>query len=579
MPAEMTTDPLGLDCLFTNGQRSRIAVPAGFRNETLATNLVTALIELIHPRGGVDAAGTVRHHMRSLSGMVSWFDDRGFTGGVKDLTRSQVAEFLMSRKTAVERNCRQLLIAFGNEVEPLSPGVMEFVTGKTFHPKRRRNETPLAPYSEAEWGRLQHECLEVINDSYAENRRAVAAANRGQRPSLDTWTYEDVCWLLADLGPTITNASVSRLYGVCAATIASRSGGVVPARRALFPQTSTVIAYMLLFGSYTGIVPDGIANLGIKDLDWTGDSEILLSYFKGRTAAESLVLNKDAVKLLEQWLRHSASLRQFAPADKRGALWIRYQQGQFGHQFLTGATDYASLRKWVKNRGLVDDNGSPLKLHRHRIRTTFESTRDRRTWFGSARATIDPNHTPAVEGDHYLSVTTPGQQRAIEGVIEEAQGDLVRQACVPQVLLGEADAAEIAERFPQLVNTLNLDGPALAELVGGERDVFVAGCADQLAGVHGPVGKPCPARPWVCLLCPLALFTPRHATNLLRLKAYFARQWLLMAAPQYMAVFGPYSARLDEVLALFPPDVLTRSATHISDTDQDIPLRPEEGTQ
>ena len=205
MPAEMTTDPLGLDCLFTNGQRSRIAVPAGFRNETLATNLVTALIELIHPRGGVDAAGTVRHHMRSIAGMVSWFDDRGFTGGVKDLTRSQVAEFLMSRKTAVERNCRQLLTAFGNEIEPLSPGVMEFVTGKTFHPKRRRNEKPLAPYSEAEWGRLQHACLEVINDSYAENRRAATAAQRGQRPSLDNWTYQDVCWLLADLGPTITN--------------------------------------------------------------------------------------------------------------------------------------------------------------------------------------------------------------------------------------------------------------------------------------------------------------------------------------------------------------------------------------
>lgn len=93
------------------------------------------------------------------------------------------------------------------------------------------------------------------------------------------------------------------------------------------------------------------------------------------------------------------------------------------------------------------------------------------------------------------------------------------------------------------------------------------------------MGKPCPARPWVCLLCPLALFTPRHATNLLRLKAYFARQWLLMAAPQYMAVFGPYSARLDEVLALFPPAVLTRAANHVGGTDQDIPLRPEEATQ
>ena len=33
--------------------------------------------------------------------------------------------------------------------------------------------------------------------------------------------------------------------------------------------------------------------------------------------------------------------------------------------------------------------------------------RNKRTWTGNARATIDPNHTPAVEGDHYLTATTP----------------------------------------------------------------------------------------------------------------------------------------------------------------------------
>lgn len=578
MPAEVVQEPLGLDCVFTNGQRCRIVVPPGYWNKTLARDLVTALVELIHPRGGVDAAATVKKHMYSLAGLVAWFDARGFTGGAKDLTRSQVAEFLMSRRNAAERSCRRLLTAFGTEIEPLSDGVLELVKGKTFHPKRRRNATPLAPYTEGEWGRLQQECLRVINDSYAENRRALAAAQQGQRPSLDTWAYEDVCWLLAELGPTVTNESVSSLYGVCAATIAYRRGGVVPIRRALFPQTPTVIAYMLLFGSYTGIVPDGIAGLGVEDLDWTGDSEILLSYVKGRTSAESAVLDKRAVRLLEQWLRHSELLRQFAPAERRGDLWIRYQQGQFGHQFLAGAADYASLRKWVRERGLANDDGSALKLHRHRIRTTFESARDRRTWFGSARATIDPNHTPAVEGDHYLSVTTPGQHSAVEGVIEEAQADLVRKICAPQMLLGDEDAAEVAERFPQLVQKVKLDSSALAELVGGQRDVFVASCADQLAGVHGPVGKPCPARPWVCLLCPLALFTARHAANLLRLKAYFARQWLLMAAPQYMAVFGPYSARLDEVLELLPPGVLTQAAGQVSDTDHEIPIRPEEGT-
>ena len=71
--------------------------------------------------------------------------------------------------------------------------------------------------------------------------------------------------------------------------------------------------------------------------------------------------------------------------------------------------------------------------------------------------------------------------------------------------------------------------------------MFTAACADQLSGLHGPKGKPCPARPWVCLLCPLAVFAPRHAANLLRLKAFFSRQWRQMPAAQFMAVFGPYA--------------------------------------
>ena len=83
------------------------------------------------------------------------------------------------------------------------------------------------------------------------------------------------------------------------------------------------------------------------------------------------------------------------------------------------------------------------------------------------------------------------------------------------------------------------------------RDVFTAACADQLARLHGPAGKPCPARPWVCLLCPLAVFAPRHAVNLLRLKAFFSRQWRKMPAAQFMAVFGPYAARIDHILTRF----------------------------
>jgi len=108
--------------------------------------------------------------------------------------------------------------------------------------------------------------------------------------------------------------------------------------------------------------------------------------------------------------------------------------------------------------------------------------------------------------------------------------------------------------------------------------VFAAACADPLSGLHGPPGKPCPARPWVCLLCPLAVFTPRHAANLLRLKAFFARQWQQMPAAQFMAVFGPYAARIGQVLDRYPPQLLAALAAEVGDHDGELPLRAEELT-
>ena len=38
---------------------------------------------------------------------------------------------------------------------------------------------------------------------------------------------------------------------------------------------------MLLFSVYSGIVPDGVDDLVTSDIDWAGDSSVLLSYVKG----------------------------------------------------------------------------------------------------------------------------------------------------------------------------------------------------------------------------------------------------------------------------------------------------------
>ncbi|WP_406011837.1 hypothetical protein OG520_01265 [Streptomyces sp. NBC_00984] len=96
-----------------------------------------------------------------------------------------------------------------------------------------------------------------------------------------------------------------RNVGISAAVV-HRRGGFHDATQALFPHLEVLIAYRLLFGIYSGTMPVGIEDLATQDIDWAGDSTILLSYVKGRTAAESLNLPRRVVRLLEQWLVYGA---------------------------------------------------------------------------------------------------------------------------------------------------------------------------------------------------------------------------------------------------------------------------------
>ena len=368
-------------------------------------------------------------------------------------------------------------------------------------------------------------------------------------------------------GP-LSDVRAGEYLGRSATWVARRGGGIRAASEELFPCVNVVIAYRLLLGVYTGIVPDGIAGLGIGDIDWAGDASVLLAYVKGRTAAESRTLPRRAVRLLEQWLEHSAQIREHAPAELRGSLWLYYSYG--GPSRWPTTTGVSTHQLWARRHGLSVD--------RRRIRTTYLSLRDRSRWHGSSRSVIDPNHTPAVEGDHYLTAATPAQRAALDTIIEDAQHDLLSKVH-PPVVLADEDAAELAERYPGLVAGLNLDDATVVGLLSGEQDVFVAACANPLSGLHGPPGKPCPARPWVCLLCPLAVFAPRHAVNLLRLKAFFARQWSQMPSAQFMAVFGPYSTRITQILERYPGPLIAAAAAGAGDAaDHQIPLRPEERT-
>ena len=572
MPATMVTDPVGIACVFSDASTARFALD-GLPCPDLVDDLLVGLVELIHPHGAVDAAGSVNHYVQSIRDMARKLAGRGFTGRAPDLRRPLLAQYWMAATGPREACTRRLLQGFHAAGGQLDAQVLELAAGRAYNPQRNHRQLP--PYREAEWARLTEVCRAVTDDAFAAHQQALGAAARGQHPGSAGWTPGNVRWLLARLGPVTTKAFAAELG--CTHGAVGQRGGFAQASRDLFPSQDELIAYRLLFGIYSGIVPDGIDDLLMDDLDWAGDASILLSYVKGRTAAESVTLPRRAVRLLEQWLARSALLRSFATEPDRQRLWLGLSSP--GHPVvIPSSSGRAGVQRWVLRHAVVGDDGRPLKIHRSRIRTTHQGMRDKRGWTGSGRATIDPNHSPHVEGDHYLSATTPAQLRAVEAIIEDAQHDLLRRAHPPMVVTGQ-DAAALARDYPQLISARGLNDTVIAELVGADRDVFVAACADQLTGLHGPKGKPCPARPWVCLLCPLAVFAPRHAPNLLRLKAFFSRQWRQMPAEQFMAVFGPYSHRIDQILERYDPVLLAQASHSVGDHDDELPLRPEESTR
>ncbi|GAA1294263.1 hypothetical protein GCM10009579_70540 [Streptomyces javensis] len=281
------------------------------------------------------------------------------------------------------------------------------------------------------------------------------------------------------------------------------------------------------------------------------------------------MLSARASRLLERWQAHASLLRGHAQDELAEHFWLVTLQGRPGRATFA---DYV-LRKWVKDHGLRADDSGLLWIDRRRLRTTFIAQPGQRQW--SLRATIDPNHSPQVEGDHYLSAATPAQKAVVEEIARDAQGDLLRRASTPLVV----DEATSAAGLPEEVRRLGLAEGVLVELLSGQRDVFTGACSDQLAGLHGPKGKPCPARPWVCLLCPLALFAPRHLPNLLRLKSYFARQFREMPREQFAAFFAPYARRLSaDILPRFERAAVAAAQREVGDEDAELPLRAEEMT-
>ena len=93
-----------------------------------------------------------------------------------------------------------------------------------------------------------------------------------------------------------------------------------------------------------------------------------------------MTLPRKAVRLLEQWLEHSALTREHAPAGLAGRLWLHYNR--FASPRWRGGVSACGPVGWAPRTG--------VRVDRRRVRTSYLALRDRSRWHGSTRSTIDP---------------------------------------------------------------------------------------------------------------------------------------------------------------------------------------------
>jgi hypothetical protein len=280
----------------------------------------------------------------------------------------------------------------------LRPEVREYLAGPPLRHIRWRDRTSSPPYSPSEWNRLRACREEIIESAWTRQRAAITAGKTGQDPRLAGWEpLNNRLWLVSRQG---------QLTG---------------------PQVA----------DYLDCHPGTV-----------------------RTRRESLNLPAAAVRVLRRWLEHSALLRRFAVEPDRRQLWLAYVPQNYPGLVTVPQFHSLTMRRWAEVQELRGDDGGPLSIHKHRIRTTFEHRRDKSAWTG--RTTIDPNHTARVEGDYYLSQTTPARHDAVNAVIEEAQTDLIRKARTPVVLSSEDVVQAAAGPAPRTRRAPALASPPAA---------------------------------------------------------------------------------------------------------------------
>jgi hypothetical protein len=555
MPAEIVGPPLALRTKFPNGGATHNF--GGLPLSHLVRELLEGVVVLCSPNGTVKSRWSVFTMTANLRSAIRSLDSQGFTGGIADLR----AEHLLAvcAKQDVEMILRPALGAY-DESHPgrLDISVRRFLDGPWLSGPRRSE--PVPPYSKNEEGRLREACqawIVAVEQRVAEAR--AEAATGGAYTSATAGSRAHLLWTLDQEGPLSLEQVGGRL-GRSMYYYHSMQDPPRPntAARALWPTAVDLVAYRTLLGLETGIVPEGVVNLRVRDFQRVSGREVIIGWEKQRGGGRESDRFGGAGewspgKIFERAVEITAGPRKFAARDDKAFLWLAVDPGRCRMYRVGRATE--AVAKWLESTGL-DTSEAPFQLDGRRLRKTFYRRLDER--FGGAIPSVAGiNQSERVAAEHYLSATQPTE--FLEAVVEAAYADALRRvADAPRPTVLTADEVErLRGDEARAAAELGVAPSEAKPLLTGERDVFACSCKDFYHSPYGEAGAACPAPVWTCLFCSLAVITPAKLPTLLRLCDHIDAQRGQMPADEWTTIYGATWHQLHaNILPRYPEAVI-----------------------
>jgi hypothetical protein len=246
--------------------------------------------------------------------------------------------------------------------------------------------------------------------------------------------------------------------------------------------------------------------------------------------------------LIRKLIETTAFTRQFVPSEN---LWLYYYTGR--KQLRAGLEHQQELvARWIKEHGLVDDDGEPLRLVLSRLRKTHKALWYLKTDGHMARFAI--GHTPEIAARHYADI--PSLRPLHEATIADAFSEVVTAAA--PIILAPAD-----EESWRQCDAAPEEHEERDSILRGEQDVWLAACSGFDRSPFGAPGTLCPQPFWGCLECRNAVITARKLPAIIAFQQFIEEQRASLSASDWAMKFGRAHARITgQVLPAFPESMV-----------------------